>query len=86
MIAADIAQEAHKHCSDPHNWDMHIFTSSRYAAAINDNGLQVTPKQVVDAIIALAGDPEKGEWTRHPHPDKVIGYLNDGPVNTSSEG
>lgn len=89
IIATDIAQEAHKHClTNEHEFDMHMFTSSHYARSINENQLQVTPKQVIDAIIVLAGDPKKGEWTRHPHPNDVIIYLNAlyGPIHASGEG
>lgn len=80
LLAADIAQEAHTHCGNsrtpPHDWAMHIHTSSYYAQYLNDQNVQTTPKEVIDAIIAIAGDPETGEWTRHPHPDAIISYLN----------
>ena len=88
MIAAEIAQEAHTHCGEypDHQWISHMYTSSYYAAYLNAHDIQTTPKAVIDAIIAIAGDPEQKKWTRHPHPDAIISYLNDAPSEEENEG
>lgn len=77
IIAADIAQEAHTHCgqNSSHDFLQHLFTSTHYAAYFNERKSIYTPKEIIDAIISIAGDPERGEWTRHPSPETVFNYL-----------
>lgn len=85
MIAPiDIAIEVHKLCeevlipnkiSPPHDISMHSETTSYYANAINGAGLQVTGKQVTEAIIRARGWDMKGPWPGHPHVDLVIEQL-----------
>lgn len=82
MLPVEIAQEAHTHCGEStHDFFQHMETSRVYASYLNNSGLAVTPKQVIEAIIKLGGDPEKGQWRGHPHPKLVIDLLggkNDG--------
>lgn len=77
----DIAIEVHKICeetlipnkvSPEHDITRHSDTTTFYANAINDAGLQVTGKQVTEAIIRAAGWDMKSPWPGHPMPEKVI--------------
>jgi len=80
ILPVDIAAEAHKHCStNPKAHDIyeHIDTSREYARYLNATTLNPTPEQVIRAIIDLGGDPDKGEWRGHPHPDLVLKYLGE---------
>ncbi len=70
----ELTLEAHTHCPDPaHNYTQHLPTCTAYAQVLYGTGY--TPAQIIEAIITLGGDPEKGEWTSHPHPDKVLELL-----------
>lgn len=85
MTPIDVAIAVHSICIEngfgspginaPHGEMSHLPTSTLYAEAINDHNLNVTPFQVRDAIIAVAGWDQKSPWPGHPNPQEVVKYL-----------
>lgn len=80
----DIAIEVHKLCesvlipkgiSPDHTITIHGDTTAYYARSINQAGLDVTGKQVVDAIIKAAKWDMDSPWPGHPAASKVISIL-----------
>ena len=66
--------------SPQHDVTAHSFTTEIYANTINGAGLDTTPEDVVQAIIAVAEWDRMSPWPGHPHPDKVVEYLKRGVV------
>ena len=77
MTGEDVAREAHRHCVNDHA--THDFTHHQtawlYATAFA--AYKVSPKDLIDTIIELAGDPADGSWTYHPAPDVVLARLQE---------
>lgn len=85
----DIAEAAHKVCveqlmpkgiSPQHDISLHTDTSRWYAEAINLAGLNVTGKEVVDAILKVTDWDMNSKWPGHPGPQKVIDYFRSQPT------
>lgn len=71
-----IMNEAHNRCGkNTHEAKKHRATSTAYAKYFWGKGF--TAKDILDGIIAVAGDPQRGTWTSHPDPTLVERYLND---------
>ncbi len=65
---------AHAYCpNQTHHHSQHLATCTAYAQVLYGTGY--TPEEIIQAIIEIGGDPLKGEWTSHPHPDKVLELL-----------
>ena len=84
MEPLDLAEEIHKICIDnptgigisgKHDLTLHSLTTAVYVKVINEAKLQVTPKQVVVAILEASGWDLEGSWPGHPHPALVIELL-----------
>lgn len=78
-----IAREAHKHCppnhpAGEHEYTEHRATSTAYAKFFWYNVEDTYgARDIVDGIIGVAGDPATGNWKGHPHPGKVLQWIEE---------
>jgi hypothetical protein len=63
--------------SPPHPASAHDASDEIYRKAINDAGLEVSGRQLVNALIAMRNWDMKSPWQPHPMPDEVVAWLRE---------